>query len=137
VLCGQQLALKLHPDKNKAPKAEEAFKAVSKAFSCLSDADKRAYYDATGYESSGAAAAASRGQPRARGGGGGGGFGPGGMYYGEDFDPEEIFNVFFGWVPALVNLPVGPIIGLIVAVYQSLPVVGVSSQRCRLKAALV
>ena len=40
-----QLALKLHPDKNRAPKAEEAFKAVSRAFSCLSDADKRAHYD--------------------------------------------------------------------------------------------
>ncbi len=43
-----QLALKLHPDKNSAHKAEDAFKSVSRAFSCLSDADKRAYYDRTG-----------------------------------------------------------------------------------------
>ncbi len=49
-----QLALKLHPDKNKALHSEEAFKAVSRAFNCLSDADKRAYYDRTGYESSAA-----------------------------------------------------------------------------------
>jgi DnaJ family protein B protein 12 len=96
-----QLALKLHPDKNKAPKAEEAFKAVSRAFSCLSDADKRAHYDRTGFESRDAAAhaAATRGGG-ARGGGGvrGGPFGPmGGMYYGsDDIDPEEIFNMFFG-----------------------------------------
>lgn len=35
-----QLALKLHPDKNRAHKADEAFKAVGKAFACLSDPDK-------------------------------------------------------------------------------------------------
>lgn len=35
-----QLALKLHPDKNRAFKADEAFKAVGKAYACLSDPDK-------------------------------------------------------------------------------------------------
>lgn len=49
-----QLALKLHPDKNCANHADEAFKAVSKSFCCLSDASKRAYYDRTGYESTAA-----------------------------------------------------------------------------------
>lgn len=39
LLC-RKLALKLHPDKNKANKAEDAFKAVSKAFSTLSDSQK-------------------------------------------------------------------------------------------------
>jgi DnaJ family protein B protein 12 len=38
-----QLALRLHPDKNKALHADEAFKLLSKAFSCLSNPDKRAY----------------------------------------------------------------------------------------------
>ncbi|EFJ42887.1 molecular chaperone [Volvox carteri f. nagariensis] len=50
----RKLALKLHPDKNKALHSDEAFKRVSKAFNCLSDPDKRAYYDRTGYESSAA-----------------------------------------------------------------------------------
>jgi DnaJ family protein B protein 12 len=40
-----QLALRLHPDKNKAWKADEAFKLLSKAFSTLSNPDKRAFYD--------------------------------------------------------------------------------------------
>ncbi|KAG2431426.1 hypothetical protein HXX76_009441 [Chlamydomonas incerta] len=88
----RKLALKLHPDKNKALHSDEAFKAVSKAFNCLSDADKRAYYDRTGHESSAAAAAAAAAQ-RA----GGAGPGPGGAYYytasAEDFDPEELFNM--------------------------------------------
>jgi DnaJ family protein B protein 12 len=43
-----QLALRLHPDKNKAWKADEAFKLLSKAFSTLSNPDKRAYYDRCG-----------------------------------------------------------------------------------------
>ncbi|MEW5308291.1 MAG: hypothetical protein WDW38_000261 [Sanguina aurantia] len=45
----RKLALKLHPDKNQAAQAGEAFKALSKAFSCLTDPDKRAYYDRTGW----------------------------------------------------------------------------------------
>ena len=40
-----QLALKLHPDKNRHPKATEAFKKLSQAFACLSDAEKRKNYD--------------------------------------------------------------------------------------------
>lgn len=41
----RQLALLLHPDKNKHPKAETAFKLVSEAYACLSDKRKRAIYN--------------------------------------------------------------------------------------------
>ncbi|KAF2282378.1 hypothetical protein GH714_043840 [Hevea brasiliensis] len=37
----RKLSLKVHPDKNKAPGAEETFKAVSKAFQCLSNEESR------------------------------------------------------------------------------------------------
>lgn len=69
----------------------QAFKAVSKAFSCLSDPDKRAFYNRTGHESSSAAAAAqqaTRASAYQRAG-------PG-AYYADEIDPEEIFNMFFG-----------------------------------------
>ena len=38
-------ALKLHPDKNNAPQADEAFKKINAAMACLSDPDKRRVYD--------------------------------------------------------------------------------------------
>ncbi|KAK4336520.1 hypothetical protein RND71_044236 [Anisodus tanguticus] len=46
----RKLALALHPDKNKAPGAIEAFKAVGNAFAVLSDKDKRKQYDMYGSE---------------------------------------------------------------------------------------
>ena len=46
----KKLAIKLHPDKNQAPKATEAFKKVSVAYACLTDTEKRKYYDMTGDE---------------------------------------------------------------------------------------
>ena len=42
--------IKLHPDKNHAPQAQEAFKKVSKAYACLTDPEKKRYYDQTGEE---------------------------------------------------------------------------------------
>lgn len=44
----KKLLLKVHPDKNKAPGSEEAFKEISKAFKCLSDSDSRRQYDQVG-----------------------------------------------------------------------------------------
>ncbi|XP_071742258.1 chaperone protein dnaJ 49-like [Rutidosis leptorrhynchoides] len=82
----RKLSLKVHPDKNKAPGSEEAFKKVSKAFQCLSVEENRKQYDLVGsdepvYETR----AARRG---ARGNG---------FYYEGDVDAEEIFrNFFFG-----------------------------------------
>lgn len=45
----RQLALKYHPDRNPNDKnAEEKFKEINEAYSCLSDAQKRANYDRFG-----------------------------------------------------------------------------------------
>lgn len=38
-------AIKVHPDKNPAPRATDAFKKVNAAMACLSDKDKRRVYD--------------------------------------------------------------------------------------------
>ncbi|ACO67980.1 predicted protein, partial [Micromonas commoda] len=46
----RKTALKLHPDKCQATGADEVFKQVSRAFACLSDADKKAAYDRYGTE---------------------------------------------------------------------------------------
>ena len=72
-----------HPDKNSAPHADEAFKAVGLAYATLSDSQKRTIYDRYGDE-----------DPDNRGGGMRGG----GMHMrpGQEVSPEEIFNMFFG-----------------------------------------
>lgn len=57
-------ALKLHPDKNGAPQAEEAFKRVNDAMMTLGDDDKRRAYDQMG-------SIARYQQKEQRGGGGG------------------------------------------------------------------
>lgn len=79
----RKLSLKVHPDKNQAPGAEEAFKLVSKAFQCLSDVESRKTYDVVGsdepvYE-----------RRTARRHQGFNGFSDG------DVDAEEIFRQFF------------------------------------------
>ncbi|KAB1209067.1 Chaperone protein dnaJ 49 [Morella rubra] len=88
----RKLSLKVHPDKNKAPGADEAFKVVSKAFQCLSNEETRRKYEVSGsdepvYERR----AARRGAPQGYNG-----------YYEAEFDAEEIFRNFFfgGMAPA-------------------------------------
>ncbi|KAF4663105.1 hypothetical protein FOL47_005904 [Perkinsus chesapeaki] len=76
----RKLALKLHPDKNSAPGAEEAFKKVSKAFQCLSDDSKRRAYDHTGRDPE-QSAASSSGRPGRP----------------DDFmTAQDVFDAFFG-----------------------------------------
>ncbi|KZW00050.1 DnaJ-domain-containing protein [Exidia glandulosa HHB12029] len=86
----KKLALQLHPDKNGAPGADEAFKLVSKAFQVLSDADKRAQYDAN----PGADPDSRFSGMSSRGGGGGGGMHQ--HTFEGEMTPEDLFNMFFG-----------------------------------------
>lgn len=44
----RKMAMTYHPDKNKAPDAEEKFKDISKAYQVLADPNMRAVYDKHG-----------------------------------------------------------------------------------------
>ncbi|KAK0046189.1 calcium/calmodulin-dependent protein kinase type 1 [Biomphalaria pfeifferi] len=77
----RKLALQMHPDKNKAPGATEAFKAIGKAYSILSDKEKRRQYDLYGPEMQ--PSRLSRDDDFSQG-------------YEGDISPEELFNMFFG-----------------------------------------
>ncbi|WVQ81601.1 hypothetical protein IAT38_003725 [Cryptococcus sp. DSM 104549] len=104
----KKLALALHPDKNGAPGADEAFKMVSKAFQVLSDGNLRAAYDSNPSHDP---TQRGGGVPSSRGGGGMGmhpGFGGGGAYQTE-INPEDLFNMFFGGGPGFGggNTPFG------------------------------
>lgn len=88
----RKLSLKVHPDKNKAPGSEDAFKKVSKAFKCLSDDGSRRMYDQTGtgtddYESTEVNTFWRRRRRRTT---------TTRDFFGDEFDPDEIFRAFFG-----------------------------------------
>jgi curved DNA-binding protein CbpA len=83
----RKLALKFHPDKNSAPSAEAAFKAISHAFDTLSDTNKRATYDQLGHEP-------DDNTPYANGNPFADVFRNPGVRV-HQVDPEEIFNMLF------------------------------------------
>lgn len=99
----RKLALKFHPDKNKADDAEDKFKEINQAYEVLSDEQKRKSYDQFGHAAFDAASGMG-GNPFA------GGFKQGPFTYtytssggnpfaqgGADFsDPFDIFEQFFG-----------------------------------------
>jgi len=74
----RKMAIKLHPDKNSAPGADEAFKEINRAFSILSDSRKRMEYDHYGETSDNPAQGFSR------------------RYQQQEFDPADIFREVFG-----------------------------------------
>lgn len=109
----RKLSLKVHPDKNKAPGAEEAFKMVSKAFQCLSDEESRKTYDSIGSEEPVYMRRPTRHYAT--------GFG-----FNDDIDAEEIFrNFFFGGMnPATTtHFSMGGNHGLLRTLIQLLPVI--------------
>ncbi|CAH7668158.1 hypothetical protein PPACK8108_LOCUS2626 [Phakopsora pachyrhizi] len=84
----RKLALALHPDKNNAPGADEAFKMVSKAFQVLSDPEKRASFDRHGADPDSRSAGFSNGPS----------FGHSNTHFAHEdaIDPDQLFRMFFG-----------------------------------------
>ena len=72
-------AIKFHPDKNHSKLAEECFKKISEAYQCLSDPEKKSFYDKYGNEE----------EFRQR-------YYQAHQHYEEEMDPYDIFEILFG-----------------------------------------
>lgn len=89
----KRLAIKYHPDRNKDPDAGDKFREINEAYQVLSDANKRAAYDAGGFD----AVDGSHADP--------GGFGG----FGGFSDFQDIFSEIFGGMNRQQNRrPSGP-----------------------------
>ncbi|XP_061104481.1 dnaJ homolog subfamily C member 18 isoform X2 [Conger conger] len=86
----RKLALRFHPDKNCAPGATEAFKAIGNAYAVLSNPEKRLQYDQVGEAPAPESAPQQSAYAR---------HGHHRNFYRDfeaDISPEELFNAFFG-----------------------------------------
>lgn len=75
----KRLAIKFHPDKNRSPKAEEAFKKIATAYQTLTDGEKKKMYDKYGTDEEYREKYYQAHQQQ----------------YEEEIDPYEILNMFF------------------------------------------
>lgn len=91
----KKLALQFHPDKNKAPGATEAFKAIGKAFAVLNDPQKRKQYDMCP-ESFDESASSSNQTHRRESYQNFNNTSHNAYWNDDEFSAEEIFNLFFG-----------------------------------------
>lgn len=105
----RKLALKWHPDRNKAEGAEKKFKEINQAYEVLSDPKKKELYDQVGHEAFTRQGFGSAGRQPGAGGGtyqsgpftytystSGGGNPFEGFDFGGFSDPFDIFEQFFG-----------------------------------------
>ncbi|XP_064837059.1 dnaJ homolog subfamily C member 18-like isoform X1 [Oncorhynchus masou masou] len=86
----RKLALKFHPDKNCAPGATDAFKAIGNAYAVLSNAEQRHKYDQYGEQAPSESTTHSSAQARH------GHYRNFNRNFEADISPEELFNIFFG-----------------------------------------
>jgi molecular chaperone DnaJ len=87
----KQLAKKWHPDLNASAEAQSKFQEISEAYDCLSDSNKKSYYDRTGNTADAAGAGGFNYQDFSN-------MNFGGMHFnfGNDMDFKDLINNLFG-----------------------------------------
>lgn len=100
----RKMAMKYHPDRNKAPDAEEKFKGINEAYEVLSNEQKRGAYDQYGHAAFDPSAGGFGGHTYSNQSGpnftysqgGNNPFGDAGFDFGGFNNPFDIFEQFFG-----------------------------------------